>query len=130
MVRQQGCHYFCTMTVYVQHSSTFFTCACCSFKQCHVSFDLFYITKTTTAPTVLKTTLSSPSTSHPSDIMCLRCQELGHMQWECSSKRTYVATIDGGYISTSDVEDDDIAAANIIGDENNHEMSEEEILDS
>jgi hypothetical protein len=47
------------------------------------------------------------------------------MQWECLSKRTYVATIDGGYISTSDVEDDDIAAANIIGDENNHEMSEE-----
>jgi hypothetical protein len=50
------------------------------------------------------------------------------MQRECLSKHTYVATIDGGYISTSNVEDEDIAAANITGDDNNHEMSEEEIL--
>jgi hypothetical protein len=50
------------------------------------------------------------------------------MQRECPSKRTYVATADGGYISTSDVEDDDIAAANIIGDDNDHVMSKEEIL--
>jgi hypothetical protein len=50
------------------------------------------------------------------------------MQRECLSKHTYVATVDGGYISTSDVEDEDIAAANITGDNNNHEMSEEEIL--
>jgi hypothetical protein len=42
------------------------------------------------------------------------------MQWECLSKRTYVATADGGYISTSDVEDEDIAAANIIGDDNDN----------
>jgi hypothetical protein len=47
------------------------------------------------------------------------------MQWECLSKRTYVATADGGYISTSDVEDEDIAAANIIGDDNDNETSEE-----
>jgi hypothetical protein len=50
------------------------------------------------------------------------------MQRECLRKCTYVATTDGGYISTSDVEDDDIATANIIGDDNDHEMSEEEIL--
>jgi hypothetical protein len=50
------------------------------------------------------------------------------MQRECVSKHTYVATADGGYISTSDVEDGDIAAANIIGDDNDHETSEEEIL--
>jgi hypothetical protein len=50
------------------------------------------------------------------------------MQRKCLSKRTYVATADGGYISISDVEDDDIAAANITGDDNDHEMSEEEIL--
>jgi hypothetical protein len=48
------------------------------------------------------------------------------MQRECVSKHTYVATADGGYISTSDVEDGDIAAANIIGDDNDHETSEEE----
>jgi hypothetical protein len=48
--------------------------------------------------------------------------------WECLSKCTYVATADSGYISTSDVEDEDIAAANITGDDNNHETSEEEIL--
>jgi hypothetical protein len=46
------------------------------------------------------------------------------MQRECLSKRTYVAT-DSGYISTFDVEDKDIAAANIKGDDNDHETSEE-----
>jgi hypothetical protein len=49
------------------------------------------------------------------------------MQQECPSKRAY-AVIDGGYISISNAEDEDIAAANITGDDNNHEMSEEEIL--
>jgi hypothetical protein len=50
------------------------------------------------------------------------------MQRECPGKRTYVATDNGGYISTSDVEDDDVAAANITGDNNDHETCEEEIL--
>jgi hypothetical protein len=50
------------------------------------------------------------------------------MQWECLRKHTYVTTVDGGYISTYDVEDDDIAAANITGDNNDHETSEEETL--
>jgi hypothetical protein len=50
------------------------------------------------------------------------------MQQECPSKHTYVATTDGEYISTFDVEDDDISAANIIGDDNDHETSEEGIL--
>jgi hypothetical protein len=40
------------------------------------------------------------------------------MQQECLSKHTYVATADGGYISTSDVQDDNIAGANITGDDN------------
>jgi hypothetical protein len=84
--------------------------------------------KMTTAPTVPKTTSSSPSTSHSSDIRCHRCQGLGHLQRECPNKRTYVASTDGGYISTYDVEDDDIAAADIIGADNDHKMSEEEIL--
>jgi hypothetical protein len=50
------------------------------------------------------------------------------MQRECPSKCTYVATADGGNISTSDVEDEDIAATNITGDNNDHEIREEEIL--
>jgi hypothetical protein len=50
------------------------------------------------------------------------------MQWECPCKCTYVSTTDIGYISTSDVEDEDFAAANITGNDNDHEMSEEEIL--
>jgi hypothetical protein len=50
------------------------------------------------------------------------------MQRECLSKHTYVATTDGGYISTSDVEDEDIATTNITRDNNDHETSEEEIL--
>jgi hypothetical protein len=84
--------------------------------------------KMTTTPTVPNMTSSSPSTSHSSDIRCHLCQLLGYMQRECLRKRTYIATADGGYISTSDVEDDDIAVANITGDDNHHKMSEEEIL--
>jgi hypothetical protein len=45
--------------------------------------------------------------------MCHRRQGLGHMQRECLIKRTYVATADGEYISTSKVEDEDIVASNI-----------------
>jgi hypothetical protein len=51
------------------------------------------------------------------------------MQPECPSKRTYIATADGGYYRRhSDVEDEDIVAANITGDNNDHETSEEGIL--
>ena len=50
------------------------------------------------------------------------------MQRECPSKRTYVASADGGYVSTSDVEDDDIAAANTTGDHDDIETSDEEVL--
>jgi hypothetical protein len=84
--------------------------------------------KMTTTPTVPNTISSSPSTSHSSDIRCHLCQLLGYMQRECLSKCTYIATADGGYISTSDIEDDDIAVANITGDDNHHKTSEEEIL--
>jgi hypothetical protein len=82
----------------------------------------------TTAPAVPKMTSPTPSISHSFDIRCHRCQELGHMQRECLSKRTYVAIADVRYISTSDVEDEDIATTNIIGDDNDHQTSEEEIL--
>ena len=70
---------------------------------------------------------SNPSSSRTSNIKCHRCQGIGHVQRDCPSKRAYIATADGGYVSTSDVEDEPIAAANIAGDEDD---STEEILDA
>ena len=59
-----------------------------------------------------KSSSSVASTGRSSDIQCHRCHGLGHVQRNCPSQRAYIATEDGGYISTSDVEeDDDVAAA-------------------
>ena len=55
----------------------------------------------------------SSSTGRSSDIKCHRCQGLGHIQRDCPSKRAYIATGDGGYVSASDVEDEDTVGANI-----------------
>jgi hypothetical protein len=41
-----------------------------------------------------------------SSIWCHHCHGLGHVQKDCPSKRAYIATKDGGYVSTSDVEED------------------------
>ena len=49
---------------------------------------------------------ASPAARSSSGIQCHRCQGFGHVIRECPSKRTYIATDDGGYISTSDAEDD------------------------
>jgi hypothetical protein len=38
--------------------------------------------------------------------MCHRCHGVGHLQCDCPSKKSYIATDDGGYVSASDVEDD------------------------
>ena len=46
------------------------------------------------------------STGCSSAIQCDRYQGLGHVARECPSKRAYIATKDGGYVSTSDVEED------------------------
>ena len=46
------------------------------------------------------------STGYSSAIQCHRCQGLGHVARECPSKRAYIATEDGGYVSTYDVEED------------------------
>ncbi|WVZ84253.1 hypothetical protein U9M48_031305 [Paspalum notatum var. saurae] len=43
---------------------------------------------------------------------CHGQQGIGHVQRECLNKRAYVATDDGGYISTSDVEDEEAVADN------------------
>jgi hypothetical protein len=49
---------------------------------------------------------SVASTGHTSRIRCHKCQEVGHMKKDCPSQRAYIATDDGGYISTSNVEDE------------------------
>jgi hypothetical protein len=49
---------------------------------------------------------STTSTGRTSDIKCHRCHGVGHFQRDCPRKKSYIATDDGGYVSTSDVEDD------------------------
>jgi hypothetical protein len=48
---------------------------------------------------------STTSTGRTSDIKCHHCHGVGHFQRDCPSKKSYIATDDGGYVSTSDVED-------------------------
>jgi hypothetical protein len=62
---------------------------------------------------------SSSSTTfigHTSDIKCHRCHGVGHFQRDCPSKKSYIATDDGGYVSASDVEDDFALQTNNAGD--------------
>ncbi|WVZ70654.1 hypothetical protein U9M48_019299 [Paspalum notatum var. saurae] len=44
------------------------------------------------------------------EIRCHKCQGIGHIQRECPSKWAYIATNDEGYISASDVDDEDAVA--------------------
>jgi hypothetical protein len=60
-----------------------------------------------------KPATTTSSTGRSSNIKCHRCQGLGHIQRDCPSKRAYIATGDGGYVSASDVEDEDTIGANI-----------------
>jgi hypothetical protein len=61
------------------------------------------------------------STGRTSDIKCHRCQGFGHLQRNCPSKRTIIATANGGYASASDIEDEHIIAANISGSDDGAE---------
>ncbi|XP_010221635.1 PREDICTED: uncharacterized protein LOC104575983 [Tinamus guttatus] len=77
--------------------------------------------RTSTSSSTSSTRSTAPSVSQghdnsnmdSSDIKCHRCQGLGHIQRDCPSKRAYIATGDGGYVSASDVEDEDTVGANI-----------------
>jgi hypothetical protein len=63
--------------------------------------------------------LSSSSTTSigcTSDIKCHCCHGVGHFQRDCPSKKSYIATDDGGYVSASDVEDDFALQTNNAGD--------------
>jgi hypothetical protein len=62
---------------------------------------------------------STTSTSRTSDIKYHSCYGVGHFQHDCPSKKSYIATDDGGYVSASDVEDDFELQTNIAGDHGN-----------
>jgi hypothetical protein len=59
---------------------------------------------------------STTSTGRTSDIKCHHCHGVGHFQRDCPSKKSYIATDDGGYVSASDVEDDFALQINNAGD--------------
>jgi hypothetical protein len=61
---------------------------------------------------------STTSTGCTSDIKCHRCQGVGHFQHDCPSKKSYIATDEGGYVSASDVQDDFALQTNNAGDLN------------
>jgi hypothetical protein len=60
--------------------------------------------------------LSTTSTGRTSDIKCHCCHGVGHFQRDCPSKKSYIATNDGGYVSASNVEDDFALQTNNAGD--------------
>jgi hypothetical protein len=59
---------------------------------------------------------STTSTGHTSDTKCHHCHGVGHFQRDFPSKKSYIATNDGGYVSASDVEDDFALQTNNAGD--------------
>jgi hypothetical protein len=68
-----------------------------------------------------KAMVPNTSTSRTSDIKCHRCQGFGHMQRDCPSKQAIIATADNGYVNASDIEDENIIAANISGSDDGAE---------
>jgi hypothetical protein len=71
--------------------------------------------------------LSTTSTSHTSDIKFHRCHGVGHFQCDCHSKKSYIATDDGGYVSASDVENNFTLQTNNAGD---HDDDDAEVFGS
>jgi hypothetical protein len=59
---------------------------------------------------------STTSTGRTSDIKCHCCHGVGHFQHDFPSKKSYITTDDGGYVSACVVEDDFALQTNNAGD--------------
>jgi hypothetical protein len=59
---------------------------------------------------------STTSTGRTFDIKCHCCHGVGHFQRDCPSKKSYITTDDGGYVTASDVEDEFTLQTNNGGD--------------
>ncbi|WVZ81234.1 LOW QUALITY PROTEIN: hypothetical protein U9M48_028633 [Paspalum notatum var. saurae] len=65
------------------------------------------VSKSAFVPKTGKTnTISATTPTTSANIVCHRCKGMGHVMRECPSKRAYIATDNGGYISTSEAEED------------------------
>ncbi|KAG2650543.1 hypothetical protein PVAP13_1NG202019 [Panicum virgatum] len=71
-----------------------------------------------------KSSSSVASTGRTTGIQCHRCHGFGHVRKDCPSQRAYIATEDG-YISASDIEDDEeeeakeaVEGGDVLGNEN------------
>ncbi|WVZ64454.1 hypothetical protein U9M48_013963 [Paspalum notatum var. saurae] len=65
------------------------------------------VSKSAFVPKTGKTdTISATTPTTSANIVCHRCKGKGHAMRECPSKRAYIATDNGGYISTSETEED------------------------
>jgi hypothetical protein len=59
---------------------------------------------------------STTSIGRTSDIKCHRCHGIGHFQRDCPSKKSYITTDNGVYVSASDVKDAFALQTNNAGD--------------
>jgi hypothetical protein len=65
-----------------------------------------------------------------SDINCHHCHGIGHFQRDCPSRKSYIATSDGGFVSASDTEDDLALQTNHAGDDLVDDNDDEQVLGS
>jgi hypothetical protein len=77
-----------------------------------------------------KPSSSTVLTERTSDINCHRCHGIGHFQLDCPSKKSYIATTDGGYVSDSDTEDDLALQTNHAGDDLADDNDDEHVFGS
>lgn len=87
------------------------------------------VSKSASVPQVSKT--DAPSTSSTANIVCHRCHGRGHVMRDCPSKRAYIVTEEGGYVSTSDVEDELVLQTNVAGSEEDdgYAFGEDDVAD-
>jgi hypothetical protein len=74
---------------------------------------------------------ATPSSSSSAMVICHRCKGMGHIVRECPSKRAYIVTDDGGYVSASDEENEfALAIDTTAGKYEDSPADADEVLDS